>query len=355
MTGMMLSIRRIIGPSQGMSERGKLHRTFTAVLILFFGLAAMKVRGEEQPLASPEDQIQHNSFDASQPLTYNQRSSLIRRGLQVYRNYCVGCHGQHGDGNGPAAERLITKPRDFTKGIYKFRSTDSGSLPMETDLYRTITRGLSRVSMPAFPMMSERDKVAVIEAIKSYYPNWEQQKKDRKIIHVPQAPDDLNLDQRIARGRIVYLAMQCGKCHGSDGAGTGATQTEYTDAWGNPQRAFNFALGRLKGGDDPEDIYRTFHTGLRSIMPSYGGVTLASANRQTFESQTAFLKEGEAERLEPLLEQFPESASEVFTGLDDKQRQELVERNSWDLVAYVLSLRRGGRSGSEETKSPSPE
>ena len=80
----------------------------------------------------------------------------------MYNKYCVGCHGENGDGNGPASARLITQPRDFTRGIYKFRSTDSGSLPLEADLYRTITRGLAQVSMPAFPLMPDRDKIAVI-------------------------------------------------------------------------------------------------------------------------------------------------------------------------------------------------
>lgn len=273
-------------------------------------------------------------------VSYNRRASLLRRGQLVYNDYCIGCHGVNGDGHGPAAVRLITKPRDFTKGIFKFRSTDSSSLPMETDLHRTITRGLARVSMPAFPLMSERDKLAVIEYVKSFYPNWEKEKGARNRVFVPQAPQDLHEQDRVKRGRIVYVAMQCGKCHGIDGAGKGATQTEYTDVWGNPQKAFDFTLGRLKGGDDPEDIYRTFHTGLRSIMPSFGGVTLATVNQETFNTQTAFMEPGEAEKLAPWLEAFAKTPTEIFVEMDDKKRAELVERNSWDLVAYVRSLKR---------------
>ena len=77
-------------------------------------------------------------------------------------------------------------PRDFTSGVYKFRSTDSASLPLESDLYRTITRGLARVSMPAFPLMPEAEKVAVIEYIKSLYPRWEQEKNQRVVVDVPR-------------------------------------------------------------------------------------------------------------------------------------------------------------------------
>ena len=270
---------------------------------------------------------------------YNQRASLIQRGHLVYAKYCVGCHGEYGDGNGVAAARLITKPRDFTSGIYKFRSTDSGSLPLEADLYRTIAHGLSRVSMPAFPLMPEGDKIAVIEYVKSFYPGWEEQKHQRRIVPVPYPPADLGDGERLLRGRVVYLLMGCAKCHGLDARGTGATQTEYVDAWGNPQKAFDFTRGSLKGGNTPQDVYRTFHTGLRSIMPSFGGDTLALVTADVFDSSTERLDPGEVETLRSVVDQFPADGAAVYSQMSDSERLELAERNSWDLVAYILSLR----------------
>ena len=313
-----------------------------------------------KPLLTPTDPrpADYESWHTIEPgeyRGYNQRASLLQRGKAVYAKYCIGCHGENGDGNGPATVRLITKPRDFTKGIYKFRSTDSGSLPLDSDLHRTITDGLSRVSMPSFPLMPEQEKVAVIEYIKSFYPDWEKEKDHRQVVPVPVAPKDLSEPERALRGRIVYLAMQCGKCHGSDGAGTGATQTEYTDAWGNQQKPLNFTRGRLKGGDNPEDIYRTFHTGLRSIMPAYGGVTMAAVNVETFETQKVYLQPGEHERLEPYLEGFPATAAVVFSQMNDAQRQQMIQRNSWDLVAYVLSLQQKVSTAQAVLGQPQPE
>jgi mono/diheme cytochrome c family protein len=269
---------------------------------------------------------------------YNQRASLIHRGEAVYRKYCVGCHGERGDGQGPAAERLLTRPRDFTSGIYKFRSTDSGSLPLDSDLYRTISRGLARVGMPAFPLLPEREKVAVIEYLKTLYPRWEEEQDRRTIVPVPRAPADLADPERILRGRVVYVEMECGQCHGIDGQGQGATRTEYVDAWGHPQKPFNFARGALKGGNQPEDIYRTFHTGLQSIMPAYGGDTLALASAESFEAKRAALLAEELERLRTVLDAFPRNA-EALNALDEGERLSLAGRNSWDLVAYILSLR----------------
>ncbi len=270
---------------------------------------------------------------------YNQRTNLLQRGHLVYQKYCLGCHGELGDGNGPAAVRLITKPRDFTRGVYKFRSTDSGSLPLEADLYRTITRGLARVSMPAFPLMPEGDKVAVVEYIKTFYRDWDAEKHDRRLVPVPLAPGDLDADERRLRGRVVYLQMQCWKCHGTDGRGKGATQTEYTDAWGQPQKPFDFTRGSLKGGSSPQDIYRTFHTGLRSIMPSYEGDTLAAVTADAFTGLGDFVDRAEAGHLEAVKDQFPPDGPAIFSAMSAVERSRLAERNSWDLVAYILALR----------------
>jgi len=283
---------------------------------------------------------------------YNQRANLIQRGRQVYAKYCIGCHGVYGDGKGVAAQRLLTQPRDFTSGIYKFRSTDSSSLPLEADLYRTVSRGLARVSMPAFPLMPEREKIAVIEYIKTFYPRWDERKDERVVVPIPRAPADLREPERVRRGRVVYVQMQCGQCHGIDGQGTGATRTEYVDAWGHPQKPFNFTRGSLKGGDAPEDIYRTFHTGLQSIMPSYGGETLAGVTAAGFESLAASLSPEEAASLGPALAEFPADSDALYKKMTEPARAELAQRNSWDLVAFILSLRKQTTTASAVLGTP---
>ena len=160
----------------------------------------------------------------------------------------------------------------------------------------------------------------------------------RQIVDVPQAPNDLVTPERVARGRAIYLATQCHKCHGIDGRGTGATQTEYTDAWGFPQEAFDFTRGGLKGGTQPADVYRTFHTGLRSIMPSFGGDTLARVTAQAFTGMEAQVDAAEWEALQPLIAEMPADGL-VVNEMSVSERLDLAEKNSWDLVAYIISLR----------------
>src|SRR6266853_398944 len=65
-------------------------------------------------------------------------------GKQLYRQFCIGCHGPNGDGKGENAPYLADGilPRDFTPGLFKCRSTISGSIPLDSDLFETVGRGL---------------------------------------------------------------------------------------------------------------------------------------------------------------------------------------------------------------------
>ena len=93
----------------------------------------------------------------------------LEAGKKAYQTYCVGCHGDKGDGNGPAAMFLDPKPRDFTSGKFKFASVPSGQLPRDEDIHRVIKLGLSGTSMPAWPLVPETERNAMIEYLKTFY------------------------------------------------------------------------------------------------------------------------------------------------------------------------------------------
>src|SRR6516225_12339371 len=62
-------------------------------------------------------------------------------GKKEYRRYCVGCHGPLGDGNGENAPWIDPKPRDFVAATFKCRSTPTGTLPTDQDLFNSVSRG----------------------------------------------------------------------------------------------------------------------------------------------------------------------------------------------------------------------
>ena len=77
----------------------------------------------------------------------SENTQSVTAGHWIYEQRCAVCHGEKGDGRGKRADELYSKPRDFTIGTYKFRSTPSGSLPRDEDIYTTISRGLRGTGM----------------------------------------------------------------------------------------------------------------------------------------------------------------------------------------------------------------
>ena len=79
-----------------------------------------------------------------------KEKDLLRIGATVYKHMCVFCHGENGNGGGKAMAYLYPWPRDFRQGVFKYRTTPFGSIPLDQDIYRTISRGVPGTSMPAW-------------------------------------------------------------------------------------------------------------------------------------------------------------------------------------------------------------
>lgn len=205
---------------------------------------------------------------------------LLEHGRWVYRGMCIGCHGVKGDGSGGVWElgdkyakmhKLPRKPRDFTSAVFKVRSTPSGSLPTDTDLFEAISRGLvADQDMPAFKFLPERDRWAVIAYIKSLSTRWEEEKKYQEpsvTIGEPPVPTEAML----VAGKKVYLDMKCAKCHGELGKGDGPSAPELTDDNGLPIKPRDFSdASQFVAASDPRGVYQTFTTGLDGTpMPTF--------------------------------------------------------------------------------------
>ena len=73
----------------------------------------------------------------------------------MYQDYCIGCHGPVGDGNGPAAVYLKPTPVNFT--ILKRHLVDGkyiGGI-----LYYQIMNGITGTAMPYFKRELESEKI----------------------------------------------------------------------------------------------------------------------------------------------------------------------------------------------------
>jgi mono/diheme cytochrome c family protein len=185
-----------------------------------------------------------------------------------YRRYCVVCHGENGDGNGESFPWVDPKPRDFQLGIFKCRSTPTGTLPTDEDLFNTIARGMDRSNMPQWSTFTKQERADLVAWIKHFSPRWVSEKPGSPIT-IPPEPE-VTAD-RIKAGRDVFARVQCWKCHGVLGQANGPSASTLQDDLGRPIAAFNFTEGaRPKCGDTDRDIYRIFMTGLDGTpMPSF--------------------------------------------------------------------------------------
>ena len=60
---------------------------------------------------------------------------LLEIGERTYGWHCLPCHGPDGKGDGPTAQRLGLRPRDFTRGLFKLKSSPPGEMPFDEDLF----------------------------------------------------------------------------------------------------------------------------------------------------------------------------------------------------------------------------
>ncbi|MFI5295545.1 MAG: c-type cytochrome [Thermodesulfovibrionales bacterium] len=192
------------------------------------------------------------------------------KGKILYDKWCAQCHGEKGDGKGPAADFVFPKPRDFTKGTYKFHSTASGEPVLDSDIIRSIRNGNPGTSMPPWTRFSDDDVKAIVAYLKKFSPDtFETKGTPLKIGKPPGSKEKL-----IALGKEMYEKAKCWECHGKAGRGDGEKgwQEKFKDDWGN--RAYpadQTTPWEYRNGSDLKDLFVTITAGIDGTpMTSYG-------------------------------------------------------------------------------------
>src|SRR5579863_5825827 len=125
---------------------------------------------------------------------------------RIYLEKCAFCHGPDGRGNGPTAPSMIPRPRDFTQGEFKYKSTPQNEPPTDDDLVRTVQDGLHASGMPYFrDILSEADIRDVISYLKSFSDVFVANRPHS--IEVPARPT-ADADS-VARGEALYRQSGC--------------------------------------------------------------------------------------------------------------------------------------------------
>lgn len=191
--------------------------------------------------------------------------SLYFSGRHVYERHCVICHGRNGDGKGEMSPGLVPPPRSFEQGLFKYRSTPSGTLPTNDDLRRTITGGRSNTAMGMFKHLTAREVDSVIEYLKFFSPRWRDARNHAPPLAPPVPPawfsDEAELPLRVGRGRGTF-AIACAPCHGEKGDGKGPQAAALLDERGLPAPPADLRQPHLRCGSQLRDVQRVLLTGL---------------------------------------------------------------------------------------------
>ncbi len=192
------------------------------------------------------------------------------RKIGLYREHCGHCHGVTGDGAGPTAKFLNPYPRDFRRGLFKFKSTARTTPPTTEDLHRILDEGIPDTAMPSFRLLPENEREALVHYVRYlairgeverllifeyvdtvdegsllFDPAAEGDSKAEQldlvrgvtseiaekwltapddVVPVPPRPDR-PLAETIPRGRDLFFGAvaNCVKCHGPTAIGDGVT------------------------------------------------------------------------------------------------------------------------------------
>lgn len=241
----------------------------------------------------------------------------ITSGRDLYLKHCQQCHGQSGDGDGPAGKYLYPRPRDYRKGVFKFTSTPYGAKPRREDLVRTLDVGVPGTSMPSFRLLPKLERERLVdhvlllsqrgelEGLLAYEATAEDEidpdvipdlvgginngwkNAERTEVH-PLTPQPYEFTaEQVAAGKAAFLTKGCSKCHGEDGRGQ-MKENIGKDLWGFPTKAADLTSGLLHGGKRPIDIYRRILSGISGTpMPSFR--TVLEQEPETIWNLTAYV------------------------------------------------------------------
>ena len=194
------------------------------------------------------------------------QESDAERGEEIYAKRCIGCHGEEGDGVGAADERLNPPPRDFSLGLYKFKTTAfDDDIPNDGDLVRMIRDGMPGTAMPGWSdVLSEQEILDLVAYIKTFAGLEEEE----ATIQIDYGSQIASSEGSIAKGRPLF-EDRCAECHGKSGKGTATKKLKDDDGartWPrNLTKPWTF-----RASNDPKDIFTRATVGIPGTqMPSF--------------------------------------------------------------------------------------
>jgi len=211
---------------------------------------------------------------------------------RIYLNFCASCHGANGDGFGKAARFLFPKPRAFLSSPLQY-ATAKNRIASPENIKQTILEGVPNSSMSGWNTLTNDQIDSLVNDViqfrrygaqKRYlnllFTNGEidtrsglellTEDQTRELSSYMQketepdseweAPTIPGFSPSAERGKALYRAQNCHKCHGEDYRGSYGI--DLSGEYGFPAFASDLRKEPLKYGDEKTDIMRTIQLGV---------------------------------------------------------------------------------------------
>ena len=249
--------------------------SFSAIVIAAFAAA---MAGPQDPWAGEKKDPKFADVDwgakVFPPDDFINAMAAAGIGPGLYEKYCIQCHGATGDGNGDLSPMLIPPPRDFTKGVFKGRSSHPDLPPTAQDLMRSLIHGIPLSGMLSYSFIRVEEQVALIAHVKSlaagHFP---------KGFGFPLKSGNFHRDagmpfptaEALARGKALFERLNCVACHGEKGDGRGRVADTLSDTNdGRPSNVRDFTQGIYSGGPNVRHMYLRVSGGVQgTVMPPF--------------------------------------------------------------------------------------
>ncbi|MCP3916013.1 MAG: c-type cytochrome [bacterium] len=228
--------------------------------------------GYHDALGEPRERYDPNPPPVDVPADLREAEAM-RRGKDIYLAQCAVCHGIQGEGSGFLAEGFDVPPRDFTRGVYAFRSTVDRERPKIEDIERVVRAGVPGTTMPAWGQFLSDEQIADVSRYlvvfsESFTEDWRAEAEPELLV-IPAQPADMAA--LVERGKGIAEKLNCASCHGTSGRGDGPSAPTLKNDWEQHVSPGDWTYKwSFRGGYEAENIYRSvWGTLTGSGMPEF--------------------------------------------------------------------------------------
>jgi cytochrome c oxidase cbb3-type subunit I/II len=181
------------------------------------------------------------------PLLGDNWADIFNDGKQLFTEKCLACHGCSGNGQGPYARHVLTRPANLNERIMNY--------PGDYFHFWRLSEGVPGTAMPRWMLSlneTTRWKIATYEmsfvlgAIRTISGDVSDTEGDVFANSTQITPLINGTQQEFEEGQSIFL-LYCAQCHGATGQGDGPTSITSPGGYISPEPA-NFTES---GGDFP--------------------------------------------------------------------------------------------------------